>query len=177
MVQPIAPPSGSILLLPHLHTRKFPIYVHLMSSSHPLKRTLPLWERVWITFPRLKVLWHPRGPVSIQTEIFICKTELAFWGQRIKYQFCYRFVQLFKCFYLLSTFTCCFPFSICRVNSSGAGNGPHIPSCLPPPTRAPLSSAEGSGTWHISRANMGGLIIVLGTKMSGPLSRMCTWVS
>lgn len=34
----------------------------------------------------------------IQTAVFLCKTEVAFWGQRIKYQFCCCLVQLFKIF-------------------------------------------------------------------------------
>lgn len=109
----------------------------ISSSSHPSKWPLPLYERVCITFPPLKLPWHLRRCVSVQTAIFICKTELAFWGQRIKYQFCYCWA-VFKIFYLLCTFMRWFPVSRSVMKAPwGQGLCP-IPALPPFPVCTPL---------------------------------------
>lgn len=83
MAHPKSGETHSSIKLSHslpCHTRQFLICVNVLSSSHPLKRPLPLHEIVWTTFPLFNLLWYPRTHVSNHTERLTCKTKLSLWG-------------------------------------------------------------------------------------------------
>lgn len=143
----------------------------ISSSSHPPKWPLPLYERVCITFPPLKLPWHLRTCVSVQTAIFICKTELAFLGQRIKYQFCYCLALFFK-FFIFFALSCADFLSLDLSWKLLGGRDCPIPALPPFPICTPLLLLPRLFQRSaISQANVGCLKIVLGTKVSSPQSK------
>lgn len=92
---------------------------------------------------------------------------MAFWGQRIKYQFCCCLVQLFK-FFIFFALSCADFLSLdlsCKL--LGAKTVSQTASSSLPHTHPLLCSSS----WLISHANIGCLTIVLGTRISDPQSR------